>query len=520
MCICQRKIYTNSHFLSSEHYLPFEFYVPCGHCVECASRKRLDYGVRAYYEAKRCIDKGGFIVFDTLTYGDFSLPKISDHWSFATGNIFDRSCFNRRNVVNFLKLLRRWLATDGYDVNDNLRYFITSEYGTDEDKTHRPHYHCLFYVNFDIDPCIFSNYISVAWSYGRTDGVFWKGKTYFRNKRLFRKNDAYAINCINYVSKYVGKDSYYTDLINKNLESLFDSIDFVRVVEFNEIDGVINWREVKSLRDLHKWLKRQVSEFHLESREFGGYALERYSAEDLLTNNNILVPDGENKPFKWVPLPAYYQRKLMYETYWFNGHRFWRLSPIGMKFKKVHLFNNVNRLLRKLNGWFESAIDQRQQIINLLKGRTLYDVAYYSVALRGRIIPFRSPAEDIKDIPFISLCDQVTNINSLIHGGICLYPYNHSNDIARFGRRFVSDHYIGDSTVFQYSRLAKIKKIGVMPSDEFKEKFTIHEYDFDTILNLFQCWLSYFGALKQKKRDEQKFTKYQYQKHGILTHSI
>uniref|UniRef100_A0AAU8AWV0 Replication initiator protein n=1 Tax=Dulem virus 86 TaxID=3145797 RepID=A0AAU8AWV0_9VIRU len=96
--------------------------VPCGKCPACLSNKRREWLSRLIFESE-CHTTSLFV---TLTYNDDNLPYDK------AGN----PCFDKRQVQNFLKRLRKRLK------GIELRYFLVSEYG---DQGKRPHYHAIFF---------------------------------------------------------------------------------------------------------------------------------------------------------------------------------------------------------------------------------------------------------------------------------------------------------------------------------------------------------------------------------------
>ena len=137
MCLNPIQIYNRSEKISFRGQALL-YTVPCGKCSECKKQKSNEYTLRSYFEYKDTITKGGFVYFDTLTYNDQYLPKD-----------YGISHFRRADIILFLKELRVYLSRAGYEVKDNIKYFITSEYGG---ITHRPHYHVLFFITVpDLD---------------------------------------------------------------------------------------------------------------------------------------------------------------------------------------------------------------------------------------------------------------------------------------------------------------------------------------------------------------------------------
>ncbi len=95
----------------------FKIKVPCGKCIGC----RLDYArhwaIRSMHEARMHKDN----CFVTLTFNNEHMP---DNGSLCRGYI------------------QSWLKRFRWKYGNNIRYMLCGEYGS---KTHRPHYHILFY---------------------------------------------------------------------------------------------------------------------------------------------------------------------------------------------------------------------------------------------------------------------------------------------------------------------------------------------------------------------------------------
>lgn len=93
-------------YLSNGHLQPLFIEVPCGHCGECLGLKREQWYLRNYWHCKECFDKGGFVLFDTLTYRDSDLPHLSLYIPEAEGTSWDYPCFSYDHYKNFMKRLR------------------------------------------------------------------------------------------------------------------------------------------------------------------------------------------------------------------------------------------------------------------------------------------------------------------------------------------------------------------------------------------------------------------------------
>lgn len=103
--------------------------VPCGKCAECLKTKQNDYMVRIYEEMTQ-VNKSCFV---TLTYAPENVPYfIYEGKKYLT--------VWKKDITDWLKRLRtNYERKTGLT---GLRFFLCSEYGP---KTHRPHYHAIFF---------------------------------------------------------------------------------------------------------------------------------------------------------------------------------------------------------------------------------------------------------------------------------------------------------------------------------------------------------------------------------------
>lgn len=128
--------------------------IPCGKCLECLRDAQNEWVVRLYMESKYHSN----ILFFTLTYSPESVPQLVDP---VTGAIY-HTVF-KKHVQDWFKRfrIRYQRATN----KDNIKYFITSEYGP---KTKRPHIHGLL---FGISYSDFNRYGLSDWNsnFGFTD---------------------------------------------------------------------------------------------------------------------------------------------------------------------------------------------------------------------------------------------------------------------------------------------------------------------------------------------------------------
>ena len=154
MCLRPLHLRTSALRLSFDGGQPFWLSVPCGRCAECDKLASDSYYLRAYYHARSCIEHGGYVYFDTLTYRDADLPRISDISPLPEDLDFPR--FNYMHTRLFFVRLRTYLKRKGYAAKHAFSYFLSSEYGSSPQHTHRPHYHVLFFVDTNIPLSVFS----------------------------------------------------------------------------------------------------------------------------------------------------------------------------------------------------------------------------------------------------------------------------------------------------------------------------------------------------------------------------
>lgn len=111
------------------HINGIDFPVPCGRCEACLKRKTSDWALRIESLSKKYVS-----FFFTLTYTEKDVPR----------NCFGDRVVCRKDITDFLKRFRQNLVRH-IDENFKIKYFICSEYGPN--KTNRPHYHGLIFVD-------------------------------------------------------------------------------------------------------------------------------------------------------------------------------------------------------------------------------------------------------------------------------------------------------------------------------------------------------------------------------------
>lgn len=158
--------------------IPMYITVPCGKCALCREKKVREWQFRSLCENATSSSHPLFI---TLTYDNEHLP--------STG-------VDKRSIQLFMKRLRINLTREGYSPDEcNFRYFACAEYGS---KTHRPHYHLIFW-NFPDMKTISQrlDFISNSWKQGYAYCV------------LVQKG------AVSYVMKYMRKDCFVPEGMNK-----------------------------------------------------------------------------------------------------------------------------------------------------------------------------------------------------------------------------------------------------------------------------------------------------------------
>lgn len=434
--------------------------VPCGKCAECIALKRKESAFRAYYEAKNTIDKGGYIYFDTLTYNRKSLPKISEMLDIEIDRKDNFSCFRKRDLTLFFKLLRKHLGKK-YDIKNNLKYFYTSEYGKSEnyidDKgrmrkgTKRPHYHILFFVkNSEIPKDEFIEEVNKCWVHGRTD-------YHQAYKHFFSKND-YTLdhlqNVCKYVSKYVTKDYGYSRMIENRIKRL---------------------SKYDISEDKMKEVEKEIKMFWHWSTNFGINGIEEN--KNSIYDFKIRMPD-KDKIWDEIKLPNYYKRKIMYNcinNQWLLKDEYvdlvrvreWKSATLYER-RVYDLIANIGEYIKENDKWEDKIImgndvrkthaEIKNEIKRLLNGRSIKDFANYVCTMKGRIV--NTLTDDLIDLKY-SIIDNNELKNYQIYNNYSHYVYNRF-----FGKRFL---IIGEDMTEQ---IDKLMKSGLSVNESFiKVKF-------------------------------------------------
>lgn len=359
MCYNPITIINPSKYVSLRFRERYLLQVPCGHCAQCATNKSNEWYFRSYHQTLDCLNNGGYVLFDTLTYRNSDLPHISDFVSVPDG--CDYPCFNSRHIQLFNKKLRKRCSKLG----SCYKFFLTSEYGTSEHHSHRPHYHILIYSDGKIEPLLLSRYIAECWSFGRTDGIPYKTSYYVRNNVFTSDKFADSLRTCRYVSKYIQKSCKFQSEVNKRLDKIMLSI------ADKMIDGWLDSPHAKRVRMKYS---RLINQFHRQSKEYGASFMYSFDISDFDSISNISMPDCDKVHFS-IPLPQYYKRKFFYDVVKIDGNDTWIPNELGMKY------------LRYRDSKLKSDLVNRFEACNCQAGTSFDSVklADYVVNYRGRI---------------------------------------------------------------------------------------------------------------------------------------
>ena len=534
MCLTPIFIPNRSRTILMDGTCPRFIAVPCGHCAECLRAKRTEWNYRTWYEVLSCIDAGGYILFDTLTHRDEDVPRVSDVLDFdvlmqyrkeelelqnITGErkeallkrylkrlqSINNMCFNKEDIKLFLKRLRRELAYLGYKKSGCFKYFLTSEYGTSDKGTHRPHYHILFFV-YDptLHPLALSKLINKCWQLGRTDGIDYHTAPYvfnhvygYRGLQFTTAPTSLNVSGIqaacSYVSKYITKDSRYEKIAEnraRGIMSLLFGNDWYQRLsldgyidkkckKFVAADDEIPWDSYETFYEhyskfdinrIYKSIKRSMEQFHMQSNGFGADFL-KYNSYESVKQTGLIARTDPKRGVVLSPLPRYYQYRIFYSLQRdFNNHLYWQLNDEGKEFKRLALDRSFDAMTRKMEDWLSSMhsfdyycdlpTEQAQQwYLSILKpfeelngDRPIADFVKYLIYYKGRIKTKAQVerekrgeyrVEDLSVWKFYFFRD-ITKDSDVV------YNYATPTDEEQLGLKFVSKKYYGDAELWNH----------------------------------------------------------------------
>ena len=476
-CLHPIKIVNQCKFISLDHRDRIVLYVRCNKCAACQQYNRNVWYFRAFYEFKNCVEQNGYVLFDCLTYSPKYVPKISQYYDVPKR--LDCYCFDYSHLRLFMVRLRRYLRK--YDVENNLRYFASTEYGTKLNGTHRPHIHMLFYCTSpELDSLTLSRAIAHCWPYGRTDGLPYKSRNYVLHNTI-SNSLANALRVCQYVSKYVMKDSSYQKRIDERMESIL----FYLYKKYIKLNGYMDYDAWLSHPD-GKLAKRNVysriGQFHRQSLHFGESALRDMDILQLLSDNLLTIPD-QKKIVMRIGLPLYYKRKLFYNLVNVDGLKCWIPNELG----KQYLAKRENDLLERLLDQYR--IYQKQGLVQ--DPAKLVD---YVVNYRGRIKA---------DLPALSLDDKL-QLQNLV------FCYISSCDKRNYNSSFVASSYLGNR--FNYLPI-DCETISI---DEFISKYVYFDSHFESELAKIEEETTKTSLSKQRLFNNNQVLNQKYKELGLL----
>lgn len=387
MCLKQLKVPTRANKIYRNTMPRIYNICRCGQCAECQQDIKNEYMYRTYYESIDTYNRGGYIIFDTLTYDENNVPWskniIKERFGVDIPNKLNFRCFDYRDVTLFHKRLRRNIERlYGPDIDKHhtrVKYMLAAEYGTKPGATHRPHYHVIYFVkDKNIDPYIFSQLVSDNWKLGRTDGLAYKGRAYFKNQRLFRQDTTGVNNAVGYISKYIAKDSAYSKFIRHQVHEI--------ELYFDNLDKKYKETYPGHLRMLD--IRRSLNQFHKNSQGYGERAFDYMDLERIFQDLQVVRPDAY-KIKTSITLPMYYFRKLF--QYYDKSEKVWKYNDAGKLIKKRMVRRSIDTLADRYREKLQNAFtpqqkDIGQDIMYLLNGRSLKKLATYQIIYKDRMI--------------------------------------------------------------------------------------------------------------------------------------
>lgn len=374
-------MYTNSHIIDLDRFQYGKVSFPDRFSFREETKRRNGYILRLWWQFYESLElQNGTVFFDTLTYDDAHLPRISE----LTDIKSDRSCFNPVDYKSFIDYLRTL-------VDFEFKIFLSSEYGSSSQyvdyrgrvrvATCRPHYHILFFCPCAVDTIDFAEKIYKAWHRGKTDSFKPCRNGFIIDRPKVLHNTFTKDNCdklrrqklANYLSKYCLKDAKFSQSCRDLVSS------YLRQTNCYGRD-YISQKAYKS--DLRKTLDL-IQPFIRISHKFGLAALQDAETISHIWNRSEMrIPDADNV-WKSFSLPTYYKRKLFYKLK--NGS--WQLNELGKKFYPLHLQHRTKRLSSVFeNVFLNMPADERSMLSEMMDGRSWFDLAKYVVYYKGRII--------------------------------------------------------------------------------------------------------------------------------------
>lgn len=378
MCLSPIKI-PNRKILYREGLDKQTLTVSCGHCWQCVEQKCNQWLVRLNSVWQSFKDRNLPCYFLTVTYASEYRPTFGNSITDIRPDfpVFDKNawCFDKEGVKQFFKELRK-------ELGDGLKYFVVTEFGTDVEKQHLPHYHMLIFCPCQISESDFLTLCEFTWSksvkqkYVPNEIIKWSKTKMVRDfvnnpqhhyikfpktgywfskqgsvYRFFKQQgwcmyssehpaQIESVNGLKYVLKYLHKETLSLSPSFQYFQSLKDY-----------------YKEKTSIDvDDDKLLRKQIRSclpFFLASQGVGldlYEDLKKYDAHTLVgrCKRGITVND------KSYPVPQYVTRKLFYDKNYIQGRDepILCLNELGIQFYKEMFENSLQSMQSSMEKCF------------------------------------------------------------------------------------------------------------------------------------------------------------------------
>lgn len=311
MCLNPLTIRSNKTDFSLLRHRSF-LQVPCGSCSQCREVRKNGYMTRLSFAFDETTKAHGKVLFLTFTYNDAHLP-------YLTYKGVNQPCFSKKDTAQLFKSLHRYYDKKGL----KFKQFFVSEYGSN---TKRPHYHCIFFLESNINDVEFAEKCREYWTHMyikdkniyTCNGFMFPSKTdVLLGKHLCRSNVGLSF----YAAKYTCKD-----------------LSFYNIPIISDI--------VKSKSDKYKDFMPHMR----ISSNLGAKSLCEY-----VINNPTATKITNPCTGKLVNIPSYVFNKVCYDF-----HRSERISDITKKPIVERKLNNfgLSRLIANLGTLIENKVNQ------------------------------------------------------------------------------------------------------------------------------------------------------------------
>lgn len=360
-------------------------YVPCGKCADCRKKEYNAWRFRLRTEFTSLKKQGWNLGFITLTYRDEDLPKIPKKCFVNQDDYQEITCFDKQEVRHWIQSIRHYCKYHYKMVNgDNIRYFITSEYGS---LTHRPHYHAILAwknglgLNYETMHKLCKEF----WTKGLVGPQHYLGD---KNCKSFEIQGD-ETSALTYVCKYVSKDIDYVDKVK--------GIDFYENIKKYE-EGT---KERQNAR-----LYSNCTPFHLQSISLGLESIKSMSDTDklnLIKNGACFI--GDDKTYE---VPMYIKNKIIYSNYYVtdeNGKRLVRRKATEFfEQNREEFFNKKAEFYNKYLNQVDRKYLEEAGVDNEIIEKTCFALNYYKTHIDENVKSF-----DLKDMGKLYLA--YNNIN-------------------------------------------------------------------------------------------------------------